>query len=153
MPELPEVQALADFLTEKAVGHVVAGVEVAAISVLKTYDPPVTSLGGLTIDSVTRRGKFLDLDVSGLHLVTHLARAGWLQWRDTLPAGPAKPGKAPLALRVRLDDDSGFDLTEQGTEEAACGLRRQGPASRSRASPDSGRIRSIPRSTATRSRP
>ncbi|HEY9379443.1 MAG TPA: DNA-formamidopyrimidine glycosylase family protein, partial [Jiangellaceae bacterium] len=75
MPELPEVQALADFLTEKAVGHVVAGVEVAAISVLKTYDPPVTSVGGLTIDSVTRRGKFLDLDVSGLHLVTHLARA------------------------------------------------------------------------------
>jgi DNA-formamidopyrimidine glycosylase len=117
VPELPEVQALADFLTEKSVGHVVARVEVAAISVLKTYDPPVTSLGGLTIDEVTRRGKFLDLDVSGLHLVTHLARAGWLQWRDALPAGPVKPGKAPLALRVRLDDDSGFDLTEQGTKK------------------------------------
>ena len=117
VPELPEVQALADFLTERAVGHVVARVEVAAVSVLKTYDPPITSLGGLTIVAVTRRGKFLDFDVSGLHLVTHLARAGWLQWRDSLPSAPAKPGRAPLALRVRLDDDSGFDLTEQGTKK------------------------------------
>ncbi|NHC46393.1 Fpg/Nei family DNA glycosylase [Motilibacter aurantiacus] len=117
MPELPEVEALARFLTERAVGRVVARVDVAAINVLKTYDPPVTSLGGLEITAATRRGKFLDLDVSGLHLVIHLARAGWLRWKESLPAVPPRPGKGPLALRVHLDDGSGFDLTEAGTQK------------------------------------
>ncbi|MGH8866897.1 MAG: Fpg/Nei family DNA glycosylase [Actinomycetes bacterium] len=118
MPELPEVQALADFLTERAVDRVVARVDVAAISVLKTYDPPVTSLGGLQVEQVGRHGKFLDLTVGGLHLVVHLARAGWLQWKDTLPTKPPRPGgKNPLAARVHLDDGSGFDLTEAGTQK------------------------------------
>jgi formamidopyrimidine-DNA glycosylase len=66
---------------------------------------------------VRRHGKFLDLDVSGLHLVLHLARAGWLQWKDSLPAAPPRPGKGPLALRVHLDDGAGFDLTEAGTQK------------------------------------
>ena len=117
MPELPEVEALAEFLRQRAVGRVVARVDVAAISVLKTYDPPLTSLQGLEIAVVTRWGKFLDLDVSGLHLVLHLARAGWLHWRQEVPALPPKPGKGPLALRVHLDDASGFDLTEAGTQK------------------------------------
>ena len=138
MPELPEVQALADFLVDRAVGRVVARIDVAAISVLKTFDPPVTSLAGLEIAGVRRFGKFLDLDVSGLHLVTHLSRAGWLHWRDSLPAVPPKPGKGPLGLRVHLDDGSGFDLTEQGTQkrlavyvvrdpQAVPGIARLGP--------------------------
>jgi formamidopyrimidine-DNA glycosylase len=117
VPELPEVEALADFLTERASGRFVARVDVAAVSVLKTYDPPVSALGGMELTRVTRHGKFLDLDVSGLHLVIHLARAGWLQWREKLPGVPPRPGRGPLALRVRLDDDSGFDLTEAGTQK------------------------------------
>lgn len=117
VPELPEVEALAGFLRERALGRVVARVELAAISVLKTYDPPVTSLAGLEITGVSRFGKFLDVEVSGLHLVTHLARAGWLRWSPSLPAGPVRPGKGPLAARVRLDDDSGWDLTEAGTQK------------------------------------
>jgi formamidopyrimidine-DNA glycosylase len=117
VPELPEVEALAGFLSERAVGRVLARVDVAAFSVLKTYDPPVTSLQGLEVTGVRRWGKFLDVDVSGLHLVTHLARAGWLRWRAELPAAPPKPGKGPLAARVHLDDGSGWDLTEQGTQK------------------------------------
>lgn len=118
MPELPEVQALAAFLRERAVGRVVAAVEVGSVAVLKTYDPPVTSLQGLEVLSATRHGKFLDLDVDGLHLVLHLARAGWLRWYDELPARPLRPGgRSPQALRVRLDDGSGFDLTEAGTRK------------------------------------
>jgi formamidopyrimidine-DNA glycosylase len=85
--------------------------------VLKTFNPPVTSLQGLEITGATRHGKFLDLDVSGVHLVVHLARAGWLHWRDELPPAPPKPGKGPIALRVHLDDKSGFDLTEAGTQK------------------------------------
>ncbi|MCU1591029.1 MAG: lyase [Frankiales bacterium] len=117
MPELPEVEALVSFLREHAVGRVVARVDVAGIEVLKTYDPPVTALAGLEIVGVVRHGKFLDLDVSGLHLVVHLARAGWLRWSDALSAVPPRPGKGPLGLRVHLDDGSGFDLTEAGTRK------------------------------------
>ena len=47
----------------------------------------------------------------------HLARAGWLRWRDDIPDKPARPGKSPLAFRLVLDDGSGFDLTEAGTQK------------------------------------
>lgn len=117
MPELPEVEALAEFLAGRAVGRAVAGVDVAALNALKTYDPPPTALGGLTVTGVSRHGKFLDLDVDGLHLVVHLARAGWLRWSESLPKAAPRPGRSPIAVRVRLDDGSGFDLTEQGTQK------------------------------------
>jgi formamidopyrimidine-DNA glycosylase len=130
MPELPEVEALAVFLRERAVGHTIVRATAAAISVLKTYDPPFTALTGLPITGVARHGKFLDIACGGadgdggiggvalpLHLITHLARAGWLRWRDSLPADPPRPGKGPLAFRMLLDDGSGFDLTEAGTQK------------------------------------
>jgi formamidopyrimidine-DNA glycosylase len=118
VPELPEVESLVRFLRERAVGHAIASVEVGAIHVLKTYDPPPTSLGGLLVTDVSRRGKFIDIDVDGLHLVIHLARAGWLRWNEALSKTPLKPsGKGPIALRLRLDDGSGFDLTEAGTRK------------------------------------
>jgi formamidopyrimidine-DNA glycosylase len=121
MPELPEVEALAAFLRERAVGRVIDRADVAAISVLKTYQPDVTALRGRTITGARRHGKFLDLDTSTdgvpLHIVMHLARGGWLRWRDNLPDEPTRPGKGPLAFRLRLDDGSGFDLTEAGTKK------------------------------------
>jgi formamidopyrimidine-DNA glycosylase len=117
MPELPEVEALKGFLTDQLVGREIVRVLPVAISVLKTYDPPLTALEGRAVTSVARHGKFLDIDADGLHLVTHLARAGWLQWKDRLPDGTPRPGKGPLALRVALDAGEGFDLTEAGTQK------------------------------------
>jgi len=116
MPEMPEVESLARFLTQKCVGRVIARVDLVAFSALKTYSPPVSALIGLEIEAVHRYGKFLDISAQGLHLVFHLARAGWLRWRDSLPDAPPKPGRGPLAMRLRLDDGSGFDLTEAGTQ-------------------------------------
>jgi len=120
VPELPEVTALAAYLRERAVGRRVARAEVSAISVLKTYEPPVSALTSVEIIDATRHGKFLDIVFAGdLHLVIHLARAGWLQYRESFPgSAPLKPGKGPIALRVRLDDGSGFDLTEAGTQKS-----------------------------------
>ena len=118
MPELPEVQALVDFLAERTSGLAVAGIEVASISVLKTFDPPPSALAGGPVDAVSRHGKFLDLDIDGIHLVFHLARAGWLRWSDDLPHTVLRPGKSPIALRVRLSDGAGFDLTEAGTKKS-----------------------------------
>jgi DNA-formamidopyrimidine glycosylase len=117
MPELPEVEALAAFLRARASGHVIARAEAASFAVLKTFDPPLSALSGLTIGEVGRHGKFLDLSCGDLHLVIHLARAGWLRWRDDLPDKPLRPGKSPLAFRLALDDGSGFDLTEAGTQK------------------------------------
>jgi DNA-formamidopyrimidine glycosylase len=118
VPELPEVESLARWLRARAVGRFVARVEPVAISALKTFDPPVQALLGMEVSGVARHGKFLDVDVSGVHLVVHLARAGWLRWKDSQPTAPARPGgKNPLAFRVVLDDGSGFDLTEAGTKK------------------------------------
>jgi formamidopyrimidine-DNA glycosylase len=120
LPELPEVEALAHHLREHAVGRTVARVDVASLSVLKTASPPWTDLHGREVTGAGRHGKHLDLDCDGLHLIVHLARAGWLRWANTLSAAPPKPGKGPLALRVHLGppgEGPGFDLTEAGTKK------------------------------------
>ncbi|MDQ0378067.1 Fpg/Nei family DNA glycosylase [Amycolatopsis thermophila] len=116
MPELPEVEALAHHLREHAVGRLVSRVDVASLAVLKTFDPPYTELHGREVTGAGRFGKHLDLDCDGLHLVVHLARAGWLRWADNLSPTPPKPGKGPIALRVHFGD-RGFDLTEAGTKK------------------------------------
>ena len=128
MPELPEVQALVDFLRERTDGLAIVGVEIGSISALKTFDPPPSSLQGLPISAVTRRGKFIDLEAEGLHLVFHLARAGWLRWSDALAATTIRPGKSPIALRCRLSDGSGFDLTEAGTRKRLAAYIVRDPA-------------------------
>ena len=121
MPELPEVEALAEFLRKHAVGAVVGRVDVAALSVLKTFDPPITALQGRDVTGAARFGKHLALDCSGLWLVTHLSRGGWLRWTDNPSVAPPKPGKGPLALRVHFFTPEGatpaFDLTEAGTKK------------------------------------
>lgn len=117
MPELPEVEALADHLRRNATGRVVTRIDVAALSVLKTFDPPTTALHGQTVTGANRWGKYLGLEAGPWHLITHLSRAGWLRWSDKLATTPLKPGKGPIALRVHLGEGVGFDLTEAGTQK------------------------------------
>jgi formamidopyrimidine-DNA glycosylase len=120
------VQALTADLRERTAGRLIERADAAEVSVLKTYDPPLTALGGRAVTGVQRHGKFLDLVAAApggqapgpeLHLVIHLARAGWLRWRDSLPEQPPRPGKGPLAFRLRFADGAGFDLTEAGTRK------------------------------------
>lgn len=117
MPELPEVEALADHLRRHALGKVVNRVDISALSVLKTFDPPVSALHGNEVTGAARWGKYLGLQVGELYLITHLSRAGWLRWSDKLAPTPLKPGKGPIALRVHLGEAQGFDLTEAGTQK------------------------------------
>ncbi|HET7172863.1 MAG TPA: DNA-formamidopyrimidine glycosylase family protein [Nocardioidaceae bacterium] len=118
MPELPEVQALAADLRVRLRDRAVARLDVVAFAALKTFDPPPTALSGLFVAEVRRWGKFLDIGFDGLHLVVHLARGGWVRWRDEVPSVPARPSrKSPLAARLALDDGSGIDLTEAGTQK------------------------------------
>ena len=128
MPELPEVTGLVAFLAERLDSLAVEGVELASITVLKTFDPPPQALAGAPVDGVSRHGKFVDIDCDGIHLVFHLAKAGWLRWYDEVPKTPARPGKGPIALRVRLSDGSGFDLTEAGTRKSLAAYLVRDPA-------------------------
>jgi formamidopyrimidine-DNA glycosylase len=121
MPELPEVNALVEFLDAQMTGSVVAAVELASFAVLKTFDPRAEALHGLEVSGVSRHGKFIDIDVSGIHVVVHLAKAGWLRWSDKLPDTQLKLGASNIAARVRLDRGDGptvgFDVTEAGTRK------------------------------------
>jgi formamidopyrimidine-DNA glycosylase len=129
MPELPEVEALAAYLRERAVGRTVTALEVAAVSAWKTYDPPITAASGRPVTGAGRHGKFLDVVLGDdLHLVVHLARAGWLHYRESLGPAPLRPGKGPIAVRLRLDDGSGFDLTEAGTKKGLAAYLVTDPA-------------------------
>jgi formamidopyrimidine-DNA glycosylase len=123
MPELPEVAGLARQLQELTGGSIVAAAELAAFSVLKTYDPPLADCVGRQVRSVQRRGKFLCWELSDDRwLVVHLARAGWLKWGAEVPARPAAPGRGPLMLRLVFVATSGevigrCDMTEAGTRK------------------------------------
>jgi formamidopyrimidine-DNA glycosylase len=131
VPELPEVEALAHHLREHAVGRTVHRVDIASMQVLKTFDPPWTALVGRAVTGAGRHGKHLDLDCDGIHLIVHLARAGWLRWSENLSAPPPKPGRGPLALRVHLGPPGqgpGFDLTEAGTKKGLAAWIVRDPA-------------------------
>jgi formamidopyrimidine-DNA glycosylase len=118
VPELPEVEGLALDLRGRLAERAITRVDLAAFSALKTFDPPLSALNGSFVDDVTRHGKFIDISASGLHLVMHLARGGWVRWRDEVPQLPPRPSnKSPMAARVHLDDGSGLDITEAGTKK------------------------------------
>lgn len=148
MPELPQVEALAEFLRANLVGQTIKQLEWGTINTLKTFDPPADELVDRTVTAVNRWGKHIDVVTSAagsdagtgggdspgaeqlstgvgadgapssgtLHLVFHLARAGWLVWREQMAQTRIRPGKSPISLRVRLADGAGFDLTEAGTQ-------------------------------------
>ncbi|KRB78394.1 DNA lyase [Nocardioides sp. Root190] len=123
MPELPEVEALALDLRGRLDGRAITRIHVATFSALKTYDPPLAAIEGALVDDVRRHGKYLDIEASGLHLVMHLARAGWIRWKDDVPALPPRPSnKSPLAVRIVLDEQDGatpgLDITEAGTKKS-----------------------------------
>lgn len=129
MPELPEVHALASDLAHRLTGRTIESLDIVSFAALKTFDPLATALAGQTITGVSRWGKFLDISVGNegeLHLVMHLARAGWVRWREIAAKETARPSKGPLAARLVLlptDDPAhtpgvGLDITEAGSKKS-----------------------------------
>ena len=118
MPELPEVEALTRFLTTRVSGRRVERCELGAIAALKTFDPPlVVARGTHEARSVTRRGKYLCMDLDGEWLVMHLARGAGSGGRTSFPPSGSGRAGARWRLRMGFEGGSGFDVTEMGTEK------------------------------------
>ena len=118
VPELPEVHALVVDLGARLNGRRVDRLDVTSFAALKTFDPPVSALAGQFIAGVSRHGKFLDISIGEVHLIMHLARAGWIRWREGAPVQSGRVGHGPLAARLVLEGGSGLDITEAGTKKS-----------------------------------
>jgi formamidopyrimidine-DNA glycosylase len=77
VPELPEMQALAERLQDFAAGRALERADLLSFSSLKTFSPQVEDLYGQTLDAITRRAKYLVWSFSnGVRIVVHLSQAG-----------------------------------------------------------------------------
>ncbi|HEY2216430.1 MAG TPA: DNA-formamidopyrimidine glycosylase family protein [Solirubrobacteraceae bacterium] len=116
MPELPEVEITARLLGRALEGAEIESALAPGINALKTFDPPLSALGGLHVQAVRRRGKHLIVDTDGgLSLLIHLMSAGRLQLYDKR----AGPRDRTSRLLVRLGDGRELRLREFGSKQAA----------------------------------
>ncbi|MDH3226389.1 MAG: hypothetical protein OEM67_04780 [Thermoleophilia bacterium] len=86
MPELPELQALAEGLDETLSGKEITTVRAHLPAALKSADPPPDALVGRRVAKVWRRGKLIGLDTGDLSVVIHLMSAGRLGITDSKAA-------------------------------------------------------------------
>jgi formamidopyrimidine-DNA glycosylase len=134
MPEMPEVQAHAERLTEAFGGAVLQRFTPLTFTALKTVTPGPESAQGTPLAEVGRRGKHLllrfpdaptpalaasgdhtgDPPGGGVTFVVHLMQGGRLRVDEKQAARP-RNGQA----RWRFDDGRALLLTEAGTERKA----------------------------------
>ncbi len=96
--------------------------QIVSFAVLKTADPPYSTLEGREIQGVQRYGKFISIDAGNVFLVFHLAKAGWLRYTESPTSTQLRMGKGHIAARFALtrgpDMHIGIDLTEAGTRKS-----------------------------------
>jgi len=120
VPEMPQMQALADRLSERLAGAALEGFEPLGFTGLKTVVPAPESLVGATVRTVGRRGKYLVFEFGGPRVLVHLSQAGRLDIED--PPKRTKPKGS--VVRLRFDPDGadslvGLLVREHGTERKA----------------------------------
>jgi formamidopyrimidine-DNA glycosylase len=116
VPELPELQALAEGLTRALAGTAIEGARALAPATLKTAEPPLEALAGRRVEGVWRRGKILGVAAEGdLTLVVHLMQAGRL---GLVPAGARRPGRT-AALDIDVGRGRVLRLRELSTHRRA----------------------------------
>jgi len=115
VPELPEVQALAERLDAAVVGAPFAGAAVLQFSSLKTVTPRPESLVGTTLQRVGRRGKFLVLEFGGPRLLVHLSQGGRIDVEDP----PKKTRPRGAVVRLSFEGRPTVLVKEFGRERKA----------------------------------
>jgi len=114
MPELPEVQAHAERLTEQFSGAVLAKFVPITFTALKTFAPKPETAYGDSLRQVGRRGKYLKLGFGEVTFVVHLMQGGRLLV-DAKQSAKPRNGQA----RFVFEDGPALLLTEAGTERRA----------------------------------
>ncbi|HJP66478.1 MAG TPA: DNA-formamidopyrimidine glycosylase family protein, partial [Actinomycetota bacterium] len=115
MPELPEIQALAERIEARLVGARLRQLEPLSFSALKTVTPSPADVVGKRLTSVGRRGKYLILGLESVHILLHLSQGGRIDFLPGSSKGRPKGG----VLRVRFDRDPVLLVKEFGTERKA----------------------------------
>jgi formamidopyrimidine-DNA glycosylase len=115
VPELPEVQALAERLTDAVGGSTFAAADLLQFSSLKTVTPRASELVGRTLERAGRRGKYLVFGLGGPRILVHLSQSGRIDVED--PAKSTKPRGA--VVRFRFDDHPSLLVKEFGRERKA----------------------------------
>jgi len=115
VPELPEVQALAERLTDAVGGSAFAAADLLQFSSLKTVTPRASELVGRRLDRAGRRGKYLIFELGGPRILVHLSQSGRIDVED-----PPKSTKSRGAVvRFRFDERPSLLVKEFGRERKA----------------------------------
>jgi formamidopyrimidine-DNA glycosylase len=115
MPELPEVQALAERLQAAVGGAPFERAEILQFSSLKTVTPRPESLAGSTLERVGRRGKFLILEFGGPRLLVHMSQGGRVDLEDP----PKRTRPRGGVVRLTFDGRPAVLVKEFGRERKA----------------------------------
>jgi formamidopyrimidine-DNA glycosylase len=115
MPELPEVQALAERLHQAVGGSELETITPIQFSALRTYEPPPESLVGRTLDRVGRRGKYLLFEFGGPRLLVHLSQGG----RVDVEHPPKRTRPKGAVVRFGFGGRPSVLVKEFGTERKA----------------------------------
>jgi formamidopyrimidine-DNA glycosylase len=115
LPELPEMQALAERLEAFLGRSTLSAYEPHQFSALKTVSPPPEELIGRTVERIDRRGKYVLLDFGGPRLAFHLSQGGRVDVEE--PAKRTRPKGA--VVRFRFEGDKAVLIKEFGTERKA----------------------------------
>jgi formamidopyrimidine-DNA glycosylase len=115
VPELPEVQALAERLDAALAGSALERIEPLHVAGLRTATPRPADVQGRRVRAVGRRGKFLVFDLEGPRVLVHLARGGRVVVED--PPGSTRPRGA--LVRLRFGGRPSVLVRELGTERRA----------------------------------
>lgn len=115
MPELPEVQALAERLDAALAGSALERFDLLQFSSLKTVTPRPSELAGSALSLVGRRGKYLVLSFGGPRLLVHLSQGGRVDLED--PPKTTKPRGS--VARLRFTDRPSVLVKEFGRERKA----------------------------------
>jgi formamidopyrimidine-DNA glycosylase len=115
VPELPEVQAVAERLDDILRGARLSELVPMQFAALKTYDPLPESLVGRTVDGVGRRGKYIVATLGDLRLLVHLSQGGRIDVEDP----PKTTRLRGAVVRFRFEGRPSILVKEFGTERRA----------------------------------